>query len=103
MEDKLVRNIGAYQANERINLPYPHLFITGSNDALPVVLGALEPGELPIIIRYDGTLMKVGTIKKSALVMAKLLKVFEFTICMSSDVQYSIKNRKDILDCDLWR
>lgn len=103
MDKCIVTKIDNYQSNDKTSLAYPYIFIAESSDALPVTLEALEKGDIPVLIRHDGTLLKVASLKKSAIVFSKLLKVFSFTVYLSSDKYIRIKNRQEILECDIWR
>jgi biotin synthase-related radical SAM superfamily protein len=84
-------------------MPYPHIFIEKyGEEELSVTLEALPKGNLPVVISYKGTLMNPTSIENSALTLAKLLKVFKFTINIQKEVSVDIKSNIDILESGLW-
>ena len=72
-------------------------------EALPILVEALEPGNISIIFEYDG---KYNVIKKkisaSALTLAKLLEVYKFTILKDANTRIPVRKPVDILEAGTW-
>ena len=79
---EIITRVDEYFLRAKVPVPYPSVVIESKNiEALPILVEALEPGNISIIFEYDG---KYNVIKKkisaSALTLAKLLEVYKFTI-----------------------
>lgn len=100
--EHLVTSFNEHQANERVGVTYPYIFVHGAGDALTVTMGAIKKGSIPVLIEYKGIKYNIGSISKSAVELAKLLKVFEFDIHLTADKVCEIKSNTDIMEVGVW-
>ena len=100
--NNIVTGINENQANAKVSLTYPYIMVHGAGDSLTVTLRAIAPGPLPVLITYKGTTYNIGSISKSALELAKLLKVFKFSIHLSQTDVREINETRDILEVGVW-
>lgn len=84
--------------NQHINRPIPNLQVLLVGDALACMLPSLEKGDLPVIGEYAGTWRKLGSIKRSALVIAELLKISNLRYERSVNECIDIKTNEDIME-----
>lgn len=91
---EIITRVDEYFLRAKVPVPYPSVVIESKNiEALPILVEALEPGNISIIFEYDG---KYNVIKKkisaSALTLTKLLEVYKFTITpkmLTREYQYA--------------
>lgn len=100
----IVTKVDDYFLRAKVPLPYPSLVIESKNiEALPVILSALEPGAVSVIFEYGGKFnVAREKINSSALTMAKLLKVYKFTVLKSPGERYRVDTPTDILEVGEW-
>ncbi|MCM1440603.1 MAG: hypothetical protein NC131_15610 [Roseburia sp.] len=100
----IIREVNEYFLRAKVPIPYPSVLIESKNvEALPVLLGALEPGDVSIIFEYGGKFnVPKQKISHSAITLAKLLQVYPFTLLKSEGVRYEIRNPVDILEAGEW-
>lgn len=77
------------------SMPYPHAFIRDINKCVPIVISALEEGDLPLVGTYKGATKIVKMISRTALNFHKLLRVTEVEMRFS---QSDVSPVNDILD-----
>lgn len=100
----IITSVDEYFLRAKVSVPYPSVLINSENvEALPVVLGALEPGDVSVVFQYEGRYnIPKAKISRSILVLAKLLSVYPFTLMLAKDKRYDIKTTKDLLDVGVW-
>lgn len=59
---------------QRSKLDYPYLEILEVNDVLPLVVGALEKGDMQVIAKHNGVNKIIGRISLSAYNIDKLIR-----------------------------
>lgn len=101
---EIITRVDEYFLRAKVPVPYPSVVIESKNiEALPVLVEALEPGNISIIFEYDG---KYNVIKKkisaSALTLAKLLEVYKFTILKDANTRIPVRKPVDILEAGTW-
>ena len=97
---EIITRVDEYFLRAKVPVPYPSVVIESKNiEALPILVEALEPGNISIIFEYDG---KYNVIKKkisaSALTLAKLLDVYKFTILKDANTRIPVRKPVDILE-----
>lgn len=100
--EPLVTQINENLVNDKVDRTYPYVLVKGEGDPLMITVESLEKGDLPLLIDYQGVTYNIGSIRKSALVLAQLLTVFKFTIVLSSTQSYDINTKEDILEVGVW-
>lgn len=86
-----IQSLSKNLTNDRIDMPYPHVKVLEPSDALALLIPILSQGELPVICEFEGTTRKIGSIRKSALVLKDLSRV-------SKMIYY--KNEAECFDCN---
>ena len=71
----MIQSLNPNIANDRIEMPYPHVEVLTPSNAVALVVPSLTTGDLPVICKYDGTTRRIGSIARSALVLSSLRKV----------------------------
>lgn len=100
----IVTKVDEYFLRAKVPIPYPSVLIESKNvEALPVLLSALEPGDVSIIFEYGGKFnVPKQKISHSAVTLEKLLRVFPFTLLKAEGERYEIKSAIDILEAGEW-
>lgn len=89
--------------NKREKLQYPYIFISENTDAIAVVLQDLETGDLPIMFQYQDQLIKTVSVKRSPVVLSKILKLYPFTVFYSATDSVVVNSTEELLDeSKLW-
>lgn len=100
----IITRIDEYFTRSKVPIPYPSVLIESKNvEALPVLLNALEPGDVSVIFEYGGKFnVPKQKISHNAVTLAKLLQVYPFTLLKSQGERYEIKTAIDILEAGEW-
>ena len=86
-----------------VEMPYPHLTITDLNNCVPIVVSALEEGDLPLIGTHKGQTKIIKLISASALNINKLLKVTSLSYSKDKENSCDIKSVIDYMEvCSKW-
>lgn len=67
------------------SIPYPHINIVDLNKCVPVVVSALEEGDIPLLGTFKGTTKIVKSISNSALNIYKLIRVTEIEVVFNEE------------------
>lgn len=79
---------------------FPNIVITKPNENMPVVVRALEEGDMQLIIEYQGKRKVVAKISPSALNIDKLLRTTgEITYQKDENQKYDITDVSMYLSC----
>lgn len=103
--DGIITYVDEYFLRAKAEMPYPCIVIESKDvEALPLVMEALEDGDVAVVFEYQE---KFNIVKKrisnSALNLSKLLAVFKFTVVISREEQYKIRNKADLLEVGDWK
>lgn len=100
----IITKVDDYFLRAKVPIPYPSVLLESKNvDTLPVLLEALEPGNVSIIFEYGGKFnVPKQKISSSALTLTKLLRVYPFTLLKSEGERYGIRSAQDILEAGEW-
>ncbi len=85
-------------ANTKIQMSYPCIEIINIDQALPVILSALESGKLPLIGTYKGVMRQLALIDVSALNLSKLLAISPLRYHETSALSKDIADINDIFE-----
>lgn len=101
---EIITKVDEYFLRAKVPIPYPSVLIESKNiEALPVVLEALEPGDVSVIFEYNGKYNVTNNkISRSALTLSKLLKVYKYTLLLSPGQRVPISTPVDILEVGEW-
>lgn len=89
--------------SRKTTTPYPHVKITDLNKCVPIVITALEEGDIPVLATLNGVTKVVKSISLSAFNFQKLLRVTSIEYCKSRTEVKRIKTIKDYIDVvSLW-
>ena len=88
-------------ANTHIEAPYPNLELKKLDDAVTLVISGLEKGDLPVIGTYEGREFKVASISKSALTIAKLVRVTEVIYHKTETESTVLRTSLDIVEAEI--
>lgn len=80
------------------SMPYPHIRIDDLNKCVPLVITALEEGNIPLLGTLKGTTKIVKNISKSALNFSKLLRVTSLSIVFSETESSEVTNILDYME-----
>lgn len=79
---------------------YPNVRVLKPNDTLPVVVRALEPGDIQLIVEFNGKRKAVANISPSAINIQCLLRcVGSLEYSLSKGVSTTIDNIEEYLNC----
>lgn len=84
--------------NDKISMPYPHIFVMDTTDALPLIVPRLPKGDLPVVCEFNNTLRQIGSIQKSALQISKLMRVSRIQFVKAKGDSVLLKNPIDALE-----
>lgn len=103
--DGIITYVDEYFLRAKAQMPYPCIVIESKDvEALPLVMEALDEGDVAVIFEYQD---KFNIVKKrisnSALNLIKLLTVYKFTVVLSREEQYKIRNKVDLLEVGDWK
>lgn len=90
--------LSAELTNERIRMPYPHIRLLDTSDAVALMLPELPVGDLPVICEYGGVTRQIGSIKKSALVLNNLLKISRLIYVADEKSTFNLTNVESIME-----
>jgi hypothetical protein len=99
---QLRTNISNTFTQEKKKLTYPYIYIPRFGSELALIVECLAPGEVPIVLRHEGTLTQVGTCRMSALELTKLLRIYVFEVVLSGTEKRVIKEVVDIMEALPW-
>lgn len=85
-------------ASEQISMPYPHLMMSGVDNALALVLPAIPTGDLPVLCEHKGVIRQVGSIRKSAVEVNKLRRIGTVCFVKSKGSSVPIECVDDIME-----
>jgi hypothetical protein len=80
------------------SIPYPHIKIGDLNKCVPLVITALEEGDIPLLGTLKGTTKIVKHISKSALNVSKLLRVTSISIAFSETDSSEVTSILDYME-----
>lgn len=80
------------------SMPYPHVRIEDLNKCVPVVINALEEGDIPLLGTLKGTTKIVKSISKSALNFSMLLRVTSLSIIFTETDESEITSIMDYME-----
>lgn len=77
---------------------FPNVKISNPNVTVPVIVQALEPGDVQLIVELNGKQKVVKTISPSAINMNNILRtVGSFTYAISTGIEVVVNNIEDYL------
>ena len=94
----MIQSLNQNIANDRIEMPYPHVEVLTPSNAVALVVPSLTTGDLPVICKYDGTTRRIGSIARSALVLSSLRKVTRLKFAKSANEVMELNNTEDIME-----
>ena len=94
----MIQSLNPNIANDRIEMPYPHVEVLTPSNAVALGVPSLATGDLPVICKYDGTTRRIGSIARSALVLSSLRKVTRLKFAKSANDVMELNNTEDIME-----
>lgn len=79
-------------------MPYPHIKIEDLNKCVPLVISALEEGDVPLLGTLKGNTKIVKHISKSALNFSKLLRVTSLSIVLNEAESSEVTSILDYME-----
>lgn len=100
----IITKVDEYFLRSKAVIEYPCIVIEDKNvEALPVLMEALEEGDVSVMFEYGGKFNKINKkISRSAYTMKKLLQVYKFTVYLSKDKSIKVRKPVDILEVGTW-
>ena len=97
MSEKI--NIQKLTENRTIE-QYPNVLITKPVEVLPMLISALEKGDMQLVVEWKGQKKVVAKISSSAYNFHKLLRILDSVeYVMAKDIKVHISSVTDYLDC----
>lgn len=93
-----IQSLNTNLTNDKIDMPYPHLYIQNPSDAVALVLTALPRGDLSVICEHKGIIKRIGSIEMSAISLKKLSKVCQLSFYCTADNSYEVKTPDSIME-----
>lgn len=86
-----------------VSMPYPHFKIADLNKCVPIVVSALEEGDIPLLGTLNGNTKIVKRISNSAININKLLRVTALDFCRKEGDCVRISSILDYMEVsDYW-
>ena len=100
----IVKNVSREYAFSKVDAEYPHIFLEDVEEAvLPILVTCLEPGTVPLYIKYKGTVHCLDKrISYSPLTLAKILKIHSFILNKSPSEAIVVHNNVELLELGVW-
>lgn len=103
MSSELVTELDSSFSHSKIDIAYPHIILdTKNTDPIPVVIGLLEQGSVPILYTQDGTTYELAEVSGSPLNLHKLLRVYSFTIVKSATESKVVDSTINLMEALAW-
>ena len=103
MRTEEIRSLNENLTNDKISMPYPHLFIDDPSDAVALVLPALPVGPLSVLCEHGGLVKRIRSIEVSALHINKLRKVCTIKYYQNADTCKNVVTPEDVMEVmELW-
>lgn len=103
MSSEIINHVDANTAYQRAEVAYPYILVESATEALAVLMGSLETGDLSVCLNYKGqTHILDKQIARTPTNLNKLIKVYPITFVMSETERHSITHIKQLLDLDIW-
>lgn len=96
----IITKVDEYFTKSKTTMPYPNIVIESKYlDALPIIMESLEEGDISVIFKYNEKFVAVKKkISRSALTLARLLSVYDYTLSVNKDNRVTIRSNRDILE-----
>lgn len=95
-------NLDKSFTSEKKKLSYPYIYVPRFGEEIALMVTCLEPGPIPLVLQDSGTLKQVGSCARSALELAKLLRVYKFEVVLSETERRTMREITDVLEVLLW-
>lgn len=103
MSSELVTELDSSFSHSKIDIAYPHIILATKNtDPIPVVIGLLEQGSVPILFTQDDTTYELAEVSGSPLNLHKLLQVYPFTLVKSSSESRLVDSTIKLMEALTW-
>lgn len=103
MSSELLTELDSSFSNSHVNVQYPYIEVKTRNvDPLPVVIGLLEEGDLPILFTKDGATYELSRTAHTAINLHKLLEVYPFTYARDENTFIDVKTTGDLMGVLTW-
>ena len=103
MSSEIITELDSSFSNAHTDVQFPYIEVkTNNTDPLPVVIELLEKGNLPILFTRDNTTYELARIENTALNLAKLLEVYNFTYARDAETSVEIKSVGDLMGVLTW-
>jgi hypothetical protein len=100
MELSTVTQFDEFYSMQRGKISFPSLCIEKPGDELVVILDGLPEGDLPVIIPFNGRLVRVKSIARTPLIVRRILALYEVTMLVDADNRYRVTTIEQLLDGD---
>lgn len=98
MNTEVIQSLNPDLTNDKISMPYPNVRILEPTDAIALVLPCLEVGDLSVLCEINGTTRKLASIRNSATVISKLLRVTKLVYNKTSNESKELCSNLDIME-----
>lgn len=103
MSSEILTELDSSFSNSHVSMHYPYVEVKTRNvDPLPIVIGLLEEGDLPILFTRDGTTYELSKTRNSALNLSKLLEVYPFTYARDENTLIDVNTISDLMGVLTW-
>ena len=79
---------------------YPHIVIEEPTEELPVLVGCLSTGGLPLVVFFNGGFTQVASIAKTPMTLSKVLNLYPITVSLKENIQVEIRNIQELMDLE---
>lgn len=98
MSTNQIQSLNADLTNDRIEMPYPHIFIKVPNDAVALVLPELSADDIPVLCTYKGTTRQLTKIRRSAIAIRTLSRVTDIEYVKDNMTRKALNTTTDIME-----
>lgn len=103
MSSEIITELDSSFSNSKVGVQYPYIEISTKNvNPLPVVIGLLEEGNVPILYEKDGVTYELCKVSKAATNLVKLLEVYNFKLAVSELQTIEVSDTLKLMEALRW-
>lgn len=88
--------------NEKKQLKYPYIFIPVFGRELALFVKCLTPGPVPVTVKHNGQLKKIGSCSLDALELHKISRVYKYEVVLSETDRRPADSVETIMEVLPW-
>ena len=103
MSSEIITELDSSFSNSRVDVQYPYIEVQATNvSPLPIVIGLLEEGSLPVLYEQNGTTYELCKISKAVTNLVRLLEVYPFKVVTSATQSMDVIDTLSLMEASRW-